>query len=335
METASLLNDSTNAILLGVIILCLLGVIVAVIFMLRVRASTAMRGRITDYVQSGADQEETASSTTSRVVVSKEGLGRFRNWINQYLGVFSSEKLQVKISSAYWAITDTEFILIRIIVTILAILLGWVVTANILGGAFLGGIALLVPPILLDQAIARRQRKFHEQLLDVLIMIKGAVQAGYSLMLALDMMAEQVSEPSATEYGRVLREVRFGIPLEQALLNLSERMENDDLQIVVTAIIINTQVGGNLSTVLEATISTIRDRLHLFGEIRSLTAYSRYVGNFLSLVPFIAGIAVFLINPGYFEAVKTEFITQVAFVFALIGVIIGNILIRRMARIRV
>ena len=335
METASLLNDSTNAILLGVIILCLLGVIVAVIFMLRVRASTAMRGRITDYVQSGADQEETASSTTSRVVVSKEGLGRFRNWINQYLGVFSSEKLQVKISSAYWAITDTEFILIRIIVTILAILLGWVVTANILGGAFLGGIALLVPPILLDQAIARRQRKFHEQLLDVLIMIKGAVQAGYSLMQALDMMAEQVSEPSATEYGRVLREVRFGIPLEQALLNLSERMENDDLQIVVTAIIINTQVGGNLSTVLEATISTIRDRLHLFGEIRSLTAYSRYVGNFLSLVPFIAGIAVFLITPDYFEAVKTEFITQVAFVFALIGVIIGNILIRRMARIRV
>jgi len=335
METASLLNDSTNAILLGVIILCLLGVIVAVIFMLRVRASTAMRGRITDYVQSGADQEETASSTTSRVVVSKEGLGRFRNWINQYLGVFSSEKLQVKISSAYWAITDTEFILIRIIVTILAILLGWVVTANILGGAFLGGIALLVPPILLDQAIARRQRKFHEQLLDVLIMIKGAVQAGYSLMQALDMMAEQVSEPSATEYGRVLREVRFGIPLEQALLNLSERMENDDLQIVVTAIIINTQVGGNLSTVLEATISTIRDRLHLFGEIRSLTDYSRYVGNFLSLVPFIAGIAVFLINPDYFEAVKTEFITQVAFVFALIGVIIGNILIRRMARIRV
>jgi len=161
------------------------------------------------------------------------------------------------------------------------------------------------------------------------------VQAGYSLMQALDMMAEQVSEPSATEYGRVLREVRFGIPLEQALLNLSERMENDDLQIVVTAIIINTQVGGNLSTVLEATISTIRDRLHLFGEIRSLTAYSRYVGNFLSLVPFIAGIAVFLINPDYFEAVKTEFITQVAFVFALIGVIIGNILIRRMARIRV
>lgn len=335
METASLMTDSTNTILLGVIILCTLGVIVAGIFMLRLRASAAVRGRITDYVESGTGQAESGSAPTSRIVVTKEDIGNFRGWINQYLGVFSSEKLQVKISSAYWEITDTEFILIRIIVTTLGLLLGWVFTNNILGGIFLGGIALLVPPILLDQAISQRQRKFHEQLLDVLVMIKGAVQSGYSLMQALDMMVEQVNEPSASEYGRVLREVRFGIPLEQALLNLSERMENDDLQIVVTAIIINAQVGGNLSTVLEATISTIRDRLHLFGEIRSLTAYARFVGNFLSLMPFLTGVAVFVINPEYFEAVKTELVTQLAFVFALIGVIIGNILIRRMVRIRV
>ncbi len=317
------------------ILLSFVGFIVAAIFLIRIRTSSAIRGRISDYVQGNISLEEGSSATGSRVVVSKEDLGKFRGWINQYLGVLSSEKLQVKISSAYWEISDTEFILIRIIAVVLGFLLGWIVPGNILGGIFLGGIALLVPPILLDQSIGRRQRKFHEQLLDVLIMIKGAVQAGYSLMQALDMMVEQVNEPSASEYRRVLREVRFGIPLEQALLNLSERMENDDLQIVVTAIIINSQVGGNLSTVLEATITTIRDRLHLFGEIRSLTAYARFVGNFLSLMPFITGVAVFLINPEYFEAVKTEFITQAAFVFALIGVIIGNILIRRIVKIRV
>jgi len=161
------------------------------------------------------------------------------------------------------------------------------------------------------------------------------VQAWYSLMQALDMMASQVNEPSASEYKRVLREVRFGIPLEQALLNLAERMENDDLQIVVTAIIINAQVGGNLSTVLEATISTIRDRMYLFGEIRSLTAYARFVGNFLTLIPFLTGIVIFFINPEYFEPVKTELFTQVALVVALIGVVIGNIWIRQLVKIRV
>jgi len=112
-------------------------------------------------------------------------------------------------------------------------------------------------------------------------------------------------------------------------------MENDDLQIVVTAIIINAQVGGNLSTVLEATISTIRDRMYLFGEIRSLTAYARFVGNFLTLIPFLTGIVIFFINPEYFEPVKTELFTQVALVVALIGVVIGNIWIRQLVKIRV
>lgn len=330
-----LLADPTNTLLFAVLLLSLLGVLVAAIFLIRLRSSSAIKGRITSYVPEGTDQAMGGVHHGSRVVVSKEDLGKFRGWINQYMGVFSSEKLQVKISSAYWQISDTEYILIRIVVVVLGVVIGWLIPGNILGGMFLGGIALLVPPIMLDQAITKRQRKFHEQMLDVLIMIKGAIQAGYSLMQALDMMVGQVNEPSSSEYGRVLREVRFGIPLEQALLNLSERMENDDLQIVVTAIIINTQVGGNLSTVLEATIDTIRDRLHLFGEIRSLTSYARFVGNFLSLMPFLAGIAVFLINPEYFEPVKTEFFTQIAFVLALIGVIIGNLLIRRLVRIRV
>ena len=329
-----MINDLTTTILILVVILCAVGLVFMSIALVRLRSASSIRGRILDYVQTGVD-EAAGLLPGERKIVSDENLGRFRKWINESLGVLSSEKLRLKISSAYWEISDTEFILIRIIGTVLGFALGWLVTGNILGGIFLGGIVLLVPPILLDQAIMRRQRKFHEQLLDVLVMIKGAVQAGYSLMQALDMMVEQVNDPSAAEYGRVLREVRFGIPLEQALLNLAERMENDDLQIVITAIIINSQVGGNLSTVLEATISTIRDRLHLFGEIRSLTAYARFVGNFLSLMPFITGIAVFLINPEYFEPVKSELFTQIAFVVALIGVIIGNLLIRRLVRIRV
>ena len=149
------------------------------------------------------------------------------------------------------------------------------------------------------------------------------------------MTAKEIKPPSSEEFGRVLREVRFGIPLEQALLSLAERMESDDLHIVVTAIIINTQVGGNLSTVLEATISTIRDRMHLFGEVRSLTSYARYVGNFLTLMPFLTGLAIFLLSPGYFDTVKTSLFTQIVIVVAILGVILGNIWIRNVVKIKV
>lgn len=330
-----MIPDLTTLVLFVVIIVSVIGVALSIAWLIRLRSSLSLHGRISTYVQPPQQSASGAYPAGARMVVSREDLGRFRNWINKYLSVFSSEKLQVKISSAYWQISDTEFILIRILVTVLGFVLGWVIPGNILGGIFLGAIAFMVPPILLDRAINQRQTKFHEQLLDVLIMIKGAVQAGYSLMQALDLTVEQVNQPSAEEYGRVLREVRFGIPLEQALLNLAERMENDDLQIVVTAIIINAQVGGNLSTVLEATISTIRDRLHLFGEIKSLSAYARYVGNFLTLMPFITGLVIFIINPGYFDTVKTELFTQVALVFALVSVFVGNIWIRNIVRIRV
>jgi tight adherence protein B len=112
-------------------------------------------------------------------------------------------------------------------------------------------------------------------------------------------------------------------------------MENDDLQIVVTAVIINSQVGGNLSTVLDAAITTIRDRMHLMSEIRSLTSYSRYVGNFLTLMPFVAGLLIFIMSPRHFDTVKTSSIVQIIFVAAFIGVIIGNIWVRQLVKIKV
>ncbi len=107
------------------------------------------------------------------------------------------------------------------------------------------------------------------------------------------------------------------------------------MQIVVTAIVINAQVGGNLSTVLEATIATIRDRMQLMSEIRSLTSYSRFVGGLLTLLPFAVAAIIFMVSPVYFETVKTSSLTQTIFIIAFIGIIIGNIVMARIMKIRV
>ncbi|HSN50513.1 MAG TPA: type II secretion system F family protein [Bacteroidales bacterium] len=326
--------DLITIIFLTVFLLCAIGVILIGVWFYRNSASSSRQGRITNFVDSSINDIQEIAAADSNLV-SNERIGKVRRWINESLTGLSSEKLQLKLSSAYWAITDTEFILIRIVGTGLAFLLGWTIGRNILAGIFLAAIAIMVPPILLDRAISQRQQKFHNQLLDFLILIKGAVQAGYSLMQALDLAVKEISAPASEEFGRVLREVQFGIPMEGALFNLGKRMQNDDLQIVVTAIVINAQVGGNLSTVLDATISTIRDRMHLFGEIRSLTSYARYVGNFLTLMPFITGFAIFMMNPEYFDTVRTSIITQIILGMALIGVIVGNIWIRKIVEIKV
>lgn len=321
-------------ILLAISLVSVLGVFMIAIWMFRNSPSSKKQGRISNFVVPASQATQPIPDRDIKEL-RKENIGKFRDWINSSLSGLSSEKLKLKISSAYWPITDTEFILIRIVGTGLAFFLGWLLPGNFLGGIFLGAIAIMLPPIILDRSIAQRQQKFHNQLLDVLILIKGAVQAGYSLMQALDLAVKETPAPAAEEFGRVIREVRFGLTLETALINLGNRMASDDLQIVVTAIIINSQVGGNLSTVLESTISTIRDRMQLFGEIRSLTSYARYVGNFLTLMPFIMGLLVFILSPDYFSSVRTSVITQMVYLMALMGIIIGNIWIRRIVRVKV
>ena len=328
-------QDLITLVLLVVFLLSALGVIWLGTWLFQKGPVSKKHERMQRFVAPPTDEERKSTPARLFLQLSEQDVGKIRAWVNRALRLFSSEELQLKLSSAYWPITDTEYLLVRFLSVTLGFILGWRIPGNILGGIFLGVTLLLIPPILLDRAITQRQKKFHNQLLDVLVLIQGAVQAGYSLQQALDLAVNEVPPPASEEFGRVLREIRLGLSLEGALFNLAERMENDDLQIVVTAIIINAQVGGNLSTVLEAAISTIRDRLQLMGEIRSLTAYGRWVGNLLTLLPFLAGLGIFVLNPGYFDAVFTTPFTQVAFGLAFLGVIIGNIWMRRIVRIQV
>jgi len=329
------LNQNMITVILLVISLSsIIGVILIGVRLFKQGTSLKKEGRITRFVAPSLNDNQ-STPVKKTLHLSGHFIDKFRSWLNEALSSLSSEKLQMKLSSAYWPITDAEFILIRVLATVLGFALGWLLLGNILAGIFLTFIVIMVPPILLDRAIAKRQQKFHNQLLDVLILINGAVQAGYSLMQALEVAVKEIQAPASEEFGRILHEVRLGITFERALNNLAERMEDDDLLIVVTAVIINSQVGGNLSTVLDAAISTIRDRMHLMSEIRSLTSYSRYIGNFLTLMPFITGLAIFVLSPGYFDTVKTSAITQIILAVALAGVVIGNIWIRKLVKIKV
>jgi len=328
--------DLITIILLAVSILSVAGVVLVLVWVYRKGPLSRRMERISEFVTPSASmQDGQAAGSLASPTLPNLDTSKFRSWINERLGSLSSEKMQIKISSAYWPITDTEFILIRVFGTIFALMLGYLISGNILAGLLLAIVVILLPNVMLDRAISQRQKKFHNQLLDVLIMVKGAVQAGYSLLQSLDLAIKEIPAPASEEFGRVLRETRLGITLENALTNLAERMENDDLQIVVTAIIINAQVGGNLSTVLGATIETIRDRVQLMGEIRSLTSYSRFVGGLLTLLPFILAAVIFLMSPDYFESVKSSFLTQIIFGMAFMGIVIGNIWIRQAIKIKV
>lgn len=331
------MQDNVTVLLFAIFAICGLGLIIILFWLSRQVAKNRITGRVDTFVGTPIEKNATEVAVAAQTgpYIRSERFEGLRGKLNNALAFFSTLALQQKISSAYWPISDVEFIFIRIAATIIGFVVGTIIPHSIIGGLGLGLLFYLIPGLILDRSIMNRRKKFHEQLLDFLILVKGAVLAGYSLHQALDLAINESVPPASEEFGRVLREVRFGFPLDQALMNLRDRMSSDDLQIVVTAIVINTQVGGSLATVLEAVIDTIRERIHLFGEIRSLTSYARWVGTFLTFMPFITALLIFLVSPGYFAHVKDSIIVQIIFGLALIGILLGNFFIRRIIRIKV
>ncbi len=307
-------------------------IILLAAFVYSLLSPTKVKERLDRFVEMSQDDE---IETEQIVVRRRVRISGVRKWMNDFLSIFASKSIHLKLQSSNWQITVIEFILIQLSSGILSLILIGLISGNLLIGIFGGVVIYLLPGFFLQQSIYKRQRKFQDQLVDVLVLLKGAVQAGFSLLQSLDVVIKEMPEPAGEEFFRVKREVQFGIPLGQSLENLSERMESDDLRMVVTAIIINNQVGGSLSLMLNAVTETIRNRIALMGEVRALTSYARYASYFLTLLPVITALIVMLLSPDYFSGVLYNPITIILFVAALAGIVLGNIWLRRLAQIRV
>jgi tight adherence protein B len=145
----------------------------------------------------------------------------------------------------------------------------------------------------------RRLRAFTAQLPDVLTLLVGALRAGYGLTQALELLTDQIAEPAASEFSWVMRAHGLGVPIPAALREMSDRVGSDDLALVVTAVTVQYEMGGNLAQTLETIGTTVRDRIRMLQEIRVLTAQQRFTGYFLAVWPVVIAIALFLLNPEY------------------------------------
>jgi tight adherence protein B len=276
---------------------------------------------------------------------------RWRLRLNNMLSGLASEKLNLQLMSANWPISEMEYLLIRYLGVILAfgltwifasfvssgdnILttgLGWKISKGLVSGLSIAVIAYFIPDLVLKRAISQRRINFGKQLVDVLILLTGAVRAGYSLAQAIEVVSKEMKPPTSEEFRRVRHEVGLGLSLSQALNNLVARMENDDLYLVVTAININSQVGGNIVTMLEAVTGTIRDRVRLFQEVRVLTAQQRFGSYVLTFMPVGMAAAMFFLNPTYMMRLFDPSILCIP-IAAVVMVFLGNIVVRRIGKI--
>jgi len=160
-------------------------------------------------------------------------------------------------------------------------------------------IGFFLPRFWLGRRKSGRLNSFNKQLPDTIMLIANALRAGSSFLQAIELVVRESRAPISTEFGRVIREVNLGLPFEQALENMVRRVRSDDLELMATAISIQHQVGGNLAEILDSIAYTIRERVRIKGEIRTLTAQQRMSGYVVAGLPIgLAGI-LFIIAPGF------------------------------------
>ncbi len=323
------INQLTNLpyyILAAVLILWGLGTVLFSLSIVRRRTNLGLVRGIQTSIEEGIPEQVGTGETFFESI---------RNGVNRLFSFINSAEMKKKLIQADWHISVTEYFLIQYSVMLLGFLIFWLITGQIISGIGFALLVLFLPGLILAQNVRKRQEKFQNQLLDALTLITGAVRVGFSFLQALDVAISELAEPASREFAEVKREMELGIPLSESLVGLSERMASDDLFLVVTAININAQVGGNLTTILEAIMNTISERIKLLGELRVLTSYAKYSSIILSALPFITAGIIFIINPEYVSQLFLPGIGRYVLGFALIAVLIGNIWIRRLANFEI
>jgi len=202
--------------------------------------------------------------------------------------------------------------------------------------ALLGGIVgYFLPQVYLHRRQAKRLNEFQLQLPDVLTLLVGALRSGYGLTIAMDTVGKQMPAPSSEEFRRVVTEIGLGVTISQALANLVRRIRSDDLDLVVTAITIQYEVGGNLAIILETITDTIRERIRLKEQLRVLTAQVRLQRIILTAMPFALGVVIYVLNPTYMMALFTPGPTLIIPAAAVVLMAIGYVVMGKMSNIEI
>jgi len=178
--------------------------------------------------------------------------------------------------------------------------------ASIAWGVCIGAFGLLLPSLAIRFLKKRRDARFRVQLVDALMNISNSLRAGFSLHQAFELIQREMSNPISQEFRLANQQLRFGLTMDDALTNLLERMPSDDLDLVVTAISISRDVGGNLTEVFDNIAETIRSRHRLYGKIKALTAQGKWQAALVCSIPVLFAIAMNMIQPEMMHTVYTE-----------------------------
>jgi tight adherence protein B len=259
--------------------------------------------------------------------------------VTQTFGITARLDQQLQQINSFWR--GTELLVATIGLALVVLLI-----CTLLGLGWWGlGPALLclpLPWIYVRTMKARYYRKFDDQLADTLMLMANSLRAGFSFLQALEMVAREAPFPIGNEFRLMSQEIAVGVPIGQALENLGARIQSADLDLVVTAVVIQRETGGALADILDIIAAVIHERMRIKGEIRTLTAQGRLTGAVLAALPIILGAIIHFMSrmaapnePSFIEPLFQEYIGQVMLVCAIVMQALGFAWILKIVTIRV
>jgi tight adherence protein B len=236
-----------------------------------------------------------------RKAIEKQAYNPFSDWVNRRVEKSSmGDRIAKNLARADIKMKPGEYVLTLILSAIVVGVLGWLIGGQSTLLAIVGGVfGLFVPGIYVKRQQGQRLIKFNNQLGDMLNLMVNGLRAGYATVQALEAVSKELPPPISDEFRRVVQEMQLGISMDQALDNLLRRIPSGDLDLVITAINVQREVGGNLAEILDTISYTIRERVRIHGEIRVLTAQVMYSGRFLSMMPIFVVLILYVINRAY------------------------------------
>lgn len=266
----------------------------------------------------------------------REGLLVFNKTLRKSkLGIKYRERTESRLIQAHLPIKPEEYISIIIIVFMISALIFFILTEKLAGSVFFALIAARVPGIYVNSKRKSNIHKIDQQLPDTLALISNTLKSGYSFLQAIDTASKELPPPISLEFQRILKEISLGTNTEKAMESLSKRVQSQDLELIIMAMLIQRQIGGNLSEILDNISDTIRSRIKIKGEIKVLTAQGRVSGIIISLMPFVLGVILYFINPSYISLLFKHPLGLAMLGTAVVMQGLGIYLIRRIIRIEV
>lgn len=246
-----------------------------------------------------------------------------------------NEKLEELLNRAGLAMKPEEYIIGQWILTLLVGGVMFLLFSSLIM-MVIGVVAgFLFPRWWVNKRVSRRLLKFNDGLPDMIMTIIGSLRAGFSFAQSLKTVSEESESPNKEEMETVLKEMQYGSNIEDALQMLRDRMPSEDLDLLIQAVLIQKQVGGNLATILETIVQTIRDRNKIQRQILTLTAQGRLSGIVIGLLPIGIGLVIYLMQPEYITSFFKHPVGILMISVGTVSGIIGFALIQKLTKIEV